>query len=226
MIFYENDRLANPFDDEKLRYVIKDHRYVLERDIADFETGLVLSEIWQGEDNVLWYLDAISKVTYTYLTKFKDSKYYERMLYYLSHSQKARDMIFELMIDTIQYNHEDGGFLIAYQTGVNLHEMKDINIKLEMAISVIGKQVLHKYGIMQRLNNVNINEFEYFNTLEELLEDLFDKDLITEEEKDEIESLEEIVTNYQFRVFFNRGKYIYENLLTFKNALDTFGVVW
>ncbi len=226
MIFFENDRLANPFDDDKLTYSVNNHRYVLDRNKADFETGLVLSEIWQGEDNVNWYLDAISKVVYTYLTKFKDSKYYERILYYLAHSKKAREMIFDLMIDTVQYNHEDGGFLIAYQTGVNLHEMKDINIKLEMAVSVIGDQVLHKYGIMQRLNNVNINEFEYFNTLEELLTSLVAKDLMTEEEKEEIENLEDIETNYQFRVFLNRGQYIYENTLTFRNALDTFGVVW
>jgi len=95
-----------------------------------------------------------------------------------------------------------------------------------MAVSVIGDQVLHKYGIMQRLNNVNINEFEYFNTLEELLTSLVAKDLMTEDEKEEIENLEDIETNFQFRVFLNRGQYIYENLLTFKNALDTFGVVW
>ena len=144
------DRLLAPFDDDKMNYLTEYHRYELLPEMADFQTGLNLSELWQGNDNVLWYLSAISEVTYTILERLKDAKYRERFQYYLSHSNKNREAIFKIMVDTIQYNFEDGGFLIAYQTGINLHEMKEIRMKPEFFLSPIAQEIIKNTGLGQR----------------------------------------------------------------------------
>ena len=61
-----------------------------------------------------------------------------------------RKAVEEIMIDTIIYNFEDGGFLVAYQTGVNLKEMKELPMKIEMAVSVVGENIVRKHGLQDR----------------------------------------------------------------------------
>ena len=162
MIKY-NDDFTTPFDDERMKYIFADHRYVLELDSQMFETGINLPLIWGGNDNALMYLELVSDVCYTFVAKFKDSKYFHRLFYYLAHSKEMRRAMNELMLDTVRYNHEDGGFMIAYQTGVNLHEMKELRLKIENAVSVIGDKIARNFGLQQRLNNFNINEMLYLS---------------------------------------------------------------
>lgn len=226
MLNLKND-FVKPFDDEKMKYIFADHRYVLEIDHQQFETGINLSLVWGGIDNALLYLELVSDVCYTFVAKFKDSKYFHRLLYYMAHSKEMRRAINELMLDTVRYNHEDGGFMIAYQSGVNLHEMKELRLKIENAVSVVGDKIVKNFGLQQRLNNFNINEMTYFEDLQEVLDYLFSQSLITEETYDFAEDINDIPYDYRYRVFVNpKGEYVYENMRTFENAMEQFGVEW
>ena len=221
------DRLLAPFDDDKMNYLTEYHRYELLPNVADNQTGLNLSELWQGNDNVLWYLSAISEVTYTILERLKDAKYLERFQYYLSHSNKNREAIFKIMVDTIQYNFEDGGFLIAYQTGINLHEMKEIRMKIENAVSVIADGIIEKYGLKERFIKWNFNNFTYYATLPLLLSYLVAQGYITQTVSDTITTVDEIPQDYRYRTFLlEDGQYVYEDTLTWKTTILGYGVDW
>ena len=222
-----NEDYTKPFDDNLAQYIFKTHRYILEMNEQQHKTGINLSVIWRGIDNALLYLELISDVCYTYVAKFKDSKYFHRLLYYLSHSKEMRRAMIEFMLDTVRYNHEDGGFMIAYQTGINLHEMKELRLKIENAVSVVGDKIVRNFGLQQRLNNFNINKMEYFDDFQETLDYLLSKNLITQTQFDEAEDINDIPYDYRFRIFINRkGEYVVEDLLTFEKAMQEFGVDW
>lgn len=140
-----NDLLEKPYSDTHMDYDLKLHRYKLTVDRANWLTGLDLIELWDGQENLDWYLEYVSRVAYTYIYGLKNAKYKLKMEYYLSHSKYMREAIEEFLVDMITYNYEDGGFLIAYQTGINLKEMKELPMKMETALSVIGEQMSKNY---------------------------------------------------------------------------------
>jgi hypothetical protein len=222
------DRLTQPTGSaNQYSYDVATHQYTLDPDYADFRTGLSLSELWQGNDNVLWYLEAVRNVCYTYILKHVDPKYRERVLYYIAHSKKAREAVIDLMVDTIQYNFEDGGFLIAYQTGINLHEMKEIKMRIENAVSVIGEKIIENFGLKERVLRFNLNNMDYFDDLQELLDFMVDLSFLTQEQADEIDDIYDIPKNYQYRVFaVESGQLVLEDLLTWKVAMQRYGVDW
>jgi len=221
------DKITKPYDDDFLNWDIDKQRYILVPEKADFETALVLSELWEGNDNVLWYLDAVSRVCYTSIFKFKDPKYRKRLEYYLSHSKEMRKAIFELMVDTIQYNFEDGGFLIAYQTGINLHEMKEIRMKIANVMSVVGDQIMENHEMKERIIRWNVNDFTYLADLTALLAYMVTQGFMTQEVADEVETINDISSDYRYRVFvIEDGRYVCEDMLTFKKALESYGVDW
>lgn len=222
-----NDDYTKPYDDEKMTYEFALHKYKLDLDHAQYHTGINLSLIWNGNDNANLYLEQIRDVVYTFILRYKDSKYYTRMLYYLSHSESAREGLRQIMLDTVTYNYEDGGFKIAYQTGINLHEMKDIDIKIEEAVSVIAEEIMFNYGMKQRFQNINLNTFERFDLLEDLVDHMVDESLITAEQAEDIETLDDIPTSYKYRTFINyKLQYVIENLITFEEEMETYGDDW
>ena len=142
---------VKPYNDDKALYDKDMHRYSLNVDYADYQTGLDLMDLWESEENLQWYFDYVSRVCYNYIYQFKSPKYRKHMEYFLAHSKEMRHALLELMVDTIAYNFEDGGFLIAYQTGVNLKEMKELTMRIDMAVSVVGEKIARNYGLEDRV---------------------------------------------------------------------------
>ncbi len=158
------DFLNKPYDDGKLKYNYDLHQYILNVDNAMFETGmgdLVLD--MQGVENVEWYLSWISRVTYDYIRSFKDSKYYKRLDYFLSHSKEMRVAIERIMLDVLFYSEQEGGLFMAYITGINLQEAQNITtLKLKTVVGLIADQIIMNYGLKER-------EFRYdFDVLESI----------------------------------------------------------
>lgn len=145
-----SDFITKPYDDSLMKYRYDLSRYELKLDHAMARTGINLSILWRSDDNAELYLEMISDVVDTYISKFKDPRYYKKMKYYLSHSKQMREAVYELMIDAIRYNQRNGGFMIAYETGINLNEMKELRMQLENAMSVIGDQIANKYELKNR----------------------------------------------------------------------------
>lgn len=228
MRFYTNDYLAKPYNDTSMKYDIDKHQYILSYDYSKNETGIDLAELWVTKENAEGILMLISNVSYTVLSKYKDNtKYYERTLYWLSHSKKGRDFIKRLMLDMVRYNHEDGGMFIAYQTGINLQEMKDVQVQLHHAFSAVAEQIMEKYGQQARIELMNINIMTRFNTLEELLTYMVAQGFITQEIADTVEEITDIPYNYKYKTFINaQEQYVCEDMLTFKKAMERLGVDW
>lgn len=145
-----NDFLEQPYSDERMDYDIDLHRYKLTVDRANWLTGLDLLEIWNGQDILDWYLEYVARVAYAYIYALKDTKYKLRMEYYLSHSKYMREALEEFMVDIVAYNHEDGGFLVAYQTGINLKEMTELPMNIKNAVGVVGAKIAENYGFAYR----------------------------------------------------------------------------
>jgi hypothetical protein len=155
--------LSNPFEDDVLKYDFDTHQYYMTLNASQQLSGINLIELWRGEENAQFYLKLISDVVYTSILKHKDSKYATKMLYFLSHSRYAREAIIALIKDTIHYNHSGGGFMTAYQTGLNLHEMKILRLDVEQFMSPVATEIIKRYGLAQRY-------FEYdFDVVESTL---------------------------------------------------------
>lgn len=228
MRFYDNDYLTKPYNDEGMTYDVDKHQYVLVHDYSLNQTGVDLVELWGDSDNANGILKIISNVSYTALSQYKDNtKYYDRTLYWLSHSKKGRDFIKRLMLDMVRYNHEDGGLFIAYQTGINLQEMKDLQMELHHAYSAVAEQIMEKYGQQARVEVMNINSMARFENLDGLLAYMVFQNLITQEQADLVEEIKDIPYSYKYRTFINaQEQYVCEDMLTFKKAMEKFGVDW
>jgi len=150
MAILASDFLTRPYNDETLEYDYDTHQYYMTLDASFNNTGIDLVELWQGEENAQFYLKLISNVLYTVILRFKDEKYREKTLYYLSHSKKARKALIKLIVDTVHYNHSGGGFMTAYQTGINLHEMKSLRIEPEQFVSPIANEIMKNNGLETR----------------------------------------------------------------------------
>lgn len=145
-----SDFLSKPYDDDILAYDYETRQYYMKLDASLGLTGIDLIELWQNEENAQFYLKLISNVIYTRIYSFKDERYRERLAYYLSHSQKVRKALISLITDTVHYNHSGGGFMTAYQTGINLHEMKTLRIEPEQFISPIANEIMKNTGLQTR----------------------------------------------------------------------------
>lgn len=146
------DFITRPFDDDKMYYDLDRHQYILQLDYAMHETGLGELIADMGDrDNAIWLLEWVSNTAYTYIRSFKDSKFEKRLTYYMSHSKRMRDAIRRLMIDILFYTEQEGGLFMAYITGINLQEVKNLTtVTLKTAVGTIGDQIVRNYGLAER----------------------------------------------------------------------------
>ena len=163
-----NDRLNQPLSDDKLRYDVELHQYVLQLDYAMQESGLGdLAIDMGGTDNAEWLLEWVSRTAYTYIRSFKDAKFERRLTYYIGHSKQAREAIRRLMLDILFYTEQEGGLFMAYITGINLQEAKNITtMSLETAVGMVGAQIARNYGLAER-------EFRYDFEVDESTYNIF-----------------------------------------------------
>ena len=139
-----------PYNDNKMRYDYDNHRYILEVDHASWAVARNLTQRFKKE-NAEALLETMSRVVYEYILSFKKSEYKSKMLYLLSHSVEMRESIRQVMEDVLFYGFQEGGWAMAYVTGINLQEAKNIdNIKLKTAVGMIGDTMVGNHGLKQR----------------------------------------------------------------------------
>lgn len=207
MIREDKDFLIMPFNDNYMTYNIKEHRYVLTYDGAS-KSNIELKEVMYSTEFVNSYLDLLSRTVYAIFSKNKDSKYYDKQLWHLSHSRKNREAIKTIFMDLMWYNYTSGGFMTLYQSGINLNEMKQLNLTIEEGLSVISNQMANMFGINQRVLKNDITRIFEYDTFEQLKDKLLELDLYTLDELNEFKSIKDIS---------NKGKYTFGyNELEFK----------
>lgn len=230
IVIRENKDYLNPMtyanknrEDVKTWYDSKERRWVLTLDEANFHSGLRLEILWESIENAEWYLDAVSRVVETAILRFKDSRYTnDEFLYELTHSKSKRDAIIKVMIDTVQYNEAGGGFLIAYETGINLQEMKELKLQIESAMSVIAEQIIKNTRLGERVSSRNVNRKYVFENIDDLLDYMINNDFIEEEIANQVDDVLDIPYNYKYKVYedFIRGGYVLEDKLTVEKWLN------
>jgi len=139
-----------PYDNDELRYDYKNHRYVLQVDHASYEVARQLVEVYQGQENAEAILEKVSQIVYDYIYSFKKSELYERMQYYLSHSKEMREAVRQLMLDVLFYGFQEGGWAMAYVTGINLQEVEKLDIPLKVAVGEVGDSIARSRGLAQK----------------------------------------------------------------------------
>ena len=220
------DRLEKPYSDELLTYNYKENRYVLTVD-ASKHSGLDLELLWQGRANAEKYLDLVSRALYTYIFHNKDSKYHDKFKWIFSHSKKFREEIYQAFQDIIWYNHRDGGFLVAYNTGVNLSQMAKLDIEIDMAVSVIGKSHLLNSGLMELIPRHNILQRHKISDFKQFKEFLVEQGVLTEEKAEKVETLNDIPKSMEYRLYKDfKGNYTYDDFTFWDKELSKQGDEW
>lgn len=200
-----------------------DRRWVLTLDEANYHSGLRLEVLWESNENAEWYLDAISRVVETSILRFKDSRYTnDEFLYELTHSKTMREAIIKVMIDAVQYNEAGGGFLIAYETGINLQEMKELRLQIENTMSVIAEQIIKNTRLGERVSSRNVNRKYVFGNIDDLLDYMVDNNFIDEDEANKVDELLDIPYSHKYKVYedYIKSGYVLEDILTVQKWLN------
>lgn len=199
---YNVDYVEKPYNDDKLVYNYDENRYVLTVQGAN-ESKLDMVKVFKNEDNLSEYLELMSRTLYAVFMVNKDSKYYEKMLWILSHSKHFRESIFKIYMDTIWYNFGSGGFMLAYQTGINLNEMKELKLGIENALSVIGNKMADIFGLNERIPRYKIVDLNRFKTLDEVKSYLIDKNVYTAQYLADKDTISEIPSTLEYSIYKN-----------------------
>jgi len=219
------DKLERPLVDEYMTYDVNEHRYIALVDGILKDAYINLVTDWGSKSNAQSYLDLVSRVIYETILSFKDEKYKNTMLYYMSHSKKMRIEIYKIFCDTVWYNRRDGGFMMAYNSGANLNQGKMIEFGIKQALSSIAFQIIKNSPLGTRFMTVDVNDKQIFNSLTELLAYLVSENIITSAESDvvtESEDLEDLPYTEDYQLLeLENDRYLYTNIKSIKSYVET-----
>lgn len=221
-----NDRLVRPMEDQYMIYNYDINFYQLTLDGA-YEVGIDLPLLWRTVDNAEKYLELLSNAMKNVILGNKKPEYKDYFLYMYAHSKKYRKAIKTILQDSLQYNKSSGGFMVSYQTGINLNEMKEIRLDEDRLHSVIGGIIGRTTGLFKTFLDYNLNDMEVFEDLEELLSYMVSKSLITQEKADKIKHLKQVPRSNLYIIYENEyNNIVFEDLKTKNRILETKGVDW
>lgn len=218
---------VKPYDDNFMKYDYSEHRYKLTVEGAQ-ESHIDMIDIWINEEYLSQYLDLLSRTLYSVFLKNKDSKYHDKQLWLLAHSKHYRKSIYKLFQDVIWYNHTSGGFMTLYQSGINLNEMKKLDMHIEDAMSVVGNNFAQTTGINERIPRYRATELNDFDSFEDLKDFLIEKNIFTKEDLDNVEKIEDIPLKTMYTIYFNQfnDKYCVEDYNYWNKMLEVKGREW
>lgn len=227
MIRENKDFVITPYEDDNMTYNIDEHRYVLTYEGAK-KSNIELIETMYSIEFVNNYLDLLSRTVYAIFSKNKDSKYYDKQLWNLSHSKNNREAIFTIFMDLMWYNYSSGGFMALYQSGINLNEMKQLDLTIETGLSVISNQMANMTGINQRVIKNDIVRIYEYETFDELKEKTKEFNLYTEEELEKFKEVKDIpsISYYRFGYNLVDFKYYMVDNSYWKEQLELKGTDW
>lgn len=222
-----NERLNAPLIDDIMTYNFIDSRYVITVQGVQDLAYIDLLSVFDSVDNAQAHLDLMSRVVYESIMRFKRPEEVLKSYYYISHSKIGRKALLDIFVDSNWFNETDGGFMVLYNTGINLNEMKEIPMDIKRSMSVIAEQIVKNSRLAERLVRYNLNDFYNYDTLDDLLEAMELEGYITVEKKDTIKCIEEIPSSPKYKVFKDfYGKYVLEERDSWLKKLEKKGVDW
>lgn len=218
---------TRPYNDAFMKYNYEENRYVLTEEGA-LQSRLDMVTIWRSSENLADYLGLLSRTLYSVFLKNKDSKYHDKQLWLMAHSKHFRKSIYKMFQDVIWYNFTSGGFLTLYQSGINLNEMKTLELDIENAMSVIGNNMAHITGINERVPRYRPTKVNYFQTFDELKNEIETRGIYTNEQLEKWKVVEEIPNKTMVTFNYNRfyDKYFIEDYNYWNEVLNEKGSRW
>ena len=217
------DFLERPFNDDFMTWNYEENRYVplVDGVIKDCYVNLIVD--WGTKENAQSYLDLLSRVVNEIVLSFKDQKYRDKTLYYIAHSKQARQTLLKIYSDSVWYNRRDGGFMMAYNSGVNLNQGKMIEFGIDKTLSPIAKQIIKNTILGTRILPIEINTKIKFADLTTLLAYLVTETYITQEESDVVAlslDLSDLPYHEAYDVvLLDSGSYLFTDLETLSKAI-------
>lgn len=199
---HDTDFLVKPYEDEFMTYNYEEHRYILKANIAS-KANIDLIYIFTNELILGQFLDLLSRSLYSVFLKNKDSKYYDKQLWLLSHSKHFRNTIQQIFMDSLWYNFRGGGFMASYQTGMNITQGKQMEIGIDVVTSVITRTMLDVFGVNERVPRKAVVGIEQFKDFIDFKNRLVELNIITQEQSDEMEEYAGFRADYRYLYFKN-----------------------
>lgn len=220
------DYIEKPYNSDYMTYNYNENRYVLTVEGANLSNFDILW-VMGDRETTNQYLDLVSRALYSVFLKNTDSKLREKKLWLLSHSKHYREIIQQIFLDVVWYNYRSGGLMTLYQSGINMNEMKVIELHIENAMSVIGNNMAQVGGINERTLRTRISLSEEFNDFDELKSELVSKGLYTQDEVDLMASYQDVPRTFDYLVYKNpKGKITLEDFTFWEKEYLLKGVEW
>lgn len=218
------DYLDIPYENEDLVYNKIESRYIATSDMV-FKNGYInLLRTLGSKEGVESYLDLVSSAVYTYILSHYDNKYRYVILWYMAHSKQIRNALMQIFVSSVWFNHRDGGFLLIYQSGINLDQMKDIKMDITKAFSPIERQLIDNSFLGTRILETNFNEVLKYDTIDDLKTYMVTNTIITQEEADDSDTTGDLMNitkvRIRYRIYLNEDlKYCLEDTRFYENVI-------
>lgn len=221
------DYLSAPYqepDMEGLLYNMVESRYVPSIDFVSKNAYVNLIGVWGSKENAQSYLDLLSSVVYTYILSHYDNKYRYQILWFMAHSKQVRNALIQIFVNSVWYNHRDGGFMLVYSSGINMDQMKEFNLDLKRALSPVERQIIDNSFLGTRILETNYNEVVKYDTFELLLAGMVTSSIITQDEADDCEDIDDVLdilkVRVRYRIYINEDlKYCLEDTRFYENVI-------
>jgi len=221
------DYLSAPYQEPDmmgLLYNMVESRYVPSIDFVSKNAYVNLIGVWGSEENAQSYLDLLSSVVYTYILSHYDNKYRYQVLWFMAHSKQVRNALIQIFVNSVWYNHRDGGFMLVYSSGINMDQMKEFSLDLKRALSPVERQIIDNSFLGTRILETNYNEVVKYDTFELLLAGMVTSSIITQDEADDCEDIDDVLdilkVRVRYRIYLNEDlKYCLEDTRFYENVI-------
>ena len=221
------DYLSAPYQEPDmmgLLYNMVESRYVPSIDVVSKNAYVNLIGVWGSEENAQSYLDLLSSVVYTYILSHYDNKYRYQVLWFMAHSKQVRNALIQIFVNSVWYNHRDGGFMLVYSSGINMDQMKEFSLDLKRALSPVERQIIDNSFLGTRILETNYNEVVKYDTFELLLAGMVTSSIITQDEADDCEDIDDVLdilkVRVRYRIYINEDlKYCLEDTRFYENVI-------
>ena len=221
------DYLSAPYQEPDmagLLYNMVESRYVPSIDFVSKNAYVNLIGVWGSEENAQSYLDLLSSVVYTYILSHYDNKYRYQVLWFMAHSKQVRNALIQIFVNSVWYNHRDGGFMLVYSSGINMDQMKEFSLDLNRALSPVERQIIDNSFLGTRILETNYNEVVKYDTFELLLSGMVTSSIITQDEADDCEDIDDVLdilkVRVRYRIYINEDlKYCLEDTRFYENVI-------
>jgi tRNA U34 5-carboxymethylaminomethyl modifying enzyme MnmG/GidA len=142
----------------------------------------------------------------------------------MAHSKQVRNALSQIFVNSVWYNHRDGGFMLVYSSGINMDQMKEFKLDLQRALSPVERAIIDNSFLGTRILETNFNMITKYDTFVALKDAMLLDELITQDEYDNAETITDLMNvlkvRLRYRIYINEElQYCIEDTKTYENVI-------